>query len=176
MGSDSSEDAGSARQASRERPLSPVAEAQQWRSSVPSPLGQWETEKKISPYCKSQIESVYAASNRCAKRASDAGPRRCPVHPWGLRAIQLHRGAVRKVGRISTAGGAVLVVWGSGAAVLPVSGLPHPTRSAGTLDEALGSTAAPDHRGRRASGSPQYWALWGPFRKFTPRGTVPQRS
>jgi hypothetical protein len=49
----------------------------------------------------------------------------------------------------------VLVVWGSGATVLSVSGLPHPTRSAGTPDEALGSTAVSGNRGgRRASGSP----------------------
>ena len=81
MGSEGSEDAGSARSAPRERPLSPVAEAKQWRSSVPSPLGQWETETKISPYCKSQLESVYAAPNRCTKRASDAGPEDVPRTP-----------------------------------------------------------------------------------------------
>lgn len=45
-----------ARQAPRERPLSPVAEAQQWRIERSVATRQWETEKKISPYRKSQFE------------------------------------------------------------------------------------------------------------------------
>ena len=54
MGGEPSEDAGSAREAPRERPLSPVAEAQQWRIERSVATRQWRLKRKISPYRKSK--------------------------------------------------------------------------------------------------------------------------